>query len=36
MKPFPRRPQSGAPGDSLDPDKVDTVLGTLPPEEIVI
>lgn len=36
MKPFPRRPTSNTPGNSPDPDKVDNVLGTLPPEEIVI
>lgn len=33
MKPYPRRRQPGAPGDGLDAGKVDTVLGTLPPEE---
>lgn len=33
MKPYPRRPQAGSPGNGLDADKVDTVLGTLPPEE---
>jgi len=36
MKPFPRRPEANAPGNGPDPDKVDNVLGTLPPEEIVI
>lgn len=32
LKPYPRRPQAGPPGDGLDADKVDAVLGTLPPE----
>ncbi|HRN69380.1 MAG TPA: hypothetical protein PK205_09620 [Promineifilum sp.] len=39
MKPYPRRSRSNAPGsgtpgnDSIDPDKYDKVLNTLPPEE---
>ena len=33
MKPYPRRPRANAPGDGPDADKLDTVLGTLPPEE---
>lgn len=36
MKPYPRRPGTDAPTNGPDPDKVDNVLGTLPPEEIVI
>lgn len=32
MKPYPRRPQTGAPG-SPDTGKVESVLNTLPPEE---
>ncbi len=35
MKPYPRRPQAGAPGNTPDAGKVDSVLGTLPPEESV-
>lgn len=32
LKPYPRRPQPGAPGNTPDAGKVDSVLGTLPPE----
>lgn len=34
MKPYPRRPQAGAPGDGPDAGKVESVLNTLPPEEV--
>ena len=33
MKPYPRRPRASTPGDGPDADKLNTVLGTLPPEE---
>ncbi len=38
LKPYPRQPHSGTPdprqpNNDLDPDKVDIVLGTLPPED---
>ena len=33
MKPYPRQPRGGTSNDDLDPDKVDVVLGTLPPDE---
>ena len=33
MKPYPRRPQASPPDGGLDADKVDAVLGTLPPED---
>ncbi len=32
MKPYPRRPQAGMPGNP-DAGKVESVLNTLPPEE---
>lgn len=35
MKPYPRRPRANTPGDGPDADKLNTVLGTLPPEEAV-
>lgn len=33
LKSYPRRPRAGTPGDGPDAGKLDTVLGTLPPEE---
>ena len=33
MKPYPRRPRASTPSDGPDADKLNTVLGTLPPEE---
>ena len=33
LKPYPRQPRANTPGNGSDADKVDIVLGTLPPEE---
>lgn len=33
MKPYPRRVAAGTPGNGEDPDKLDTVLQTLPPDD---